>query len=84
MRVGVRGALIASDTGTPPFLNIVRSALSLEPNERTVDLDLDGVLQASTGQIGIQPDTTEVCVRGRFGSGTGTTFFGCDHITLLP
>jgi hypothetical protein len=84
VRVGVRDALIAGNTGTPPFLDLVRHALSIEPDERTVDLDLDGVLQASTRHIGIGPDTTEVCVRGTFGPGAGTTFFGCDHITQLP
>ena len=84
VRVGVRDALIASNTGTPPFLNAVLSAFSIEPDEHTVDLDKDGVLQAPTRNIGIRPDTTEVCVRGRFGTGTGTTFFGCDHITQLP
>jgi hypothetical protein len=85
VRVGVRDALIASNTGTPPFLGLVRHALSIEPNERTIDLDLDGVLQAQTRDIGIAADTTEVCVRGRVGSGASArTFFGCDHITQLP
>jgi hypothetical protein len=84
VRVGVRDAIVATNTGTPPFLNAVVPAWSIEPDERTVDLDLDGVLKASTRHIGIEPDTTEVCIRGRYGSGTGTTFFGCDHITQLP
>jgi hypothetical protein len=86
VRVGVRDALVATNTGTPPLLNAVVPAWSLEPNEHTIDLDLDGVLKATTHHIGIQPSTTEVCVRGRFTSGSGPakTFFGCDHITQLP
>lgn len=84
VRVGLRDPLIAGNTGTPPFLNQVLPVWSIEPDEHTVDLDRDGLLQAWTRQIGIMAGTTEVCVRGRFGPGTGTTFFGCDHITLLP
>lgn len=84
VRVGLRDPLIAANTGTPPFLNQVLPVWSIEPDEHTVDLDRDGLLQAWTRQIGIVAGTTEVCVRGRFGPGTGTTFFGCDHITLLP
>ena len=84
VRVGRRDALTATNTGTPPFLNQVLPVWSIEPDEHTIDLDRDGLLQAWTRQIGIVAGTTEVCVRGRYGPGTGTTFFGCDHITLLP
>jgi len=84
VRVGVRGPLVASGTGAPEAHGRVHLERSYELDEVTRDGDLDGVLHARANQLGIQPTTTEVCVRGRFGPGTGTTFFGCDHITLAP
>ncbi|MGH3528220.1 MAG: hypothetical protein ACRDS0_14960 [Pseudonocardiaceae bacterium] len=84
VRVGVRGPLVATGIGAPEAHGAVHLEDSFELDERTKDGDLDAVLHARQNQLGIQPATTEICVRGRFGPGVGTTFFGCDHITLVP
>ncbi|MBV1850567.1 hypothetical protein [Catellatospora tritici] len=84
VRVGVRPALVATGAGAPEMHGRVHLEDSLELDERTQDGDRDGVLHARANQLGIQPDTTEICVRGRFGPGGGTSFFGCDHITVVP
>jgi hypothetical protein len=84
VRIGVRDALVATGTGASEAHGRVHLEDSLELDEQTRDGDVDGVLHARRDQLGIQPDTVEICVRGRFGPGAGTTFFGCDHITLVP
>jgi hypothetical protein len=84
VRVGVRGALVATGAGAPETHGQVHLERSLELDERTRDGDNDGVLHARADQLGIQAGTVEICVRGRFGPGGGTTFFGCDRITLVP
>ncbi len=57
---------------------------SLELNEATKDGDQDAVLHARAAQISVVATTTEICVRGRSGPGSGTTFFGCDHGEVVP
>ncbi|WP_144122600.1 hypothetical protein [Catellatospora sichuanensis] len=84
VRVGVRGPLIATSTGAPETHGKVHLEDSLELDEQTRDGDKDGVLHVRADQLGIQPGTVEICVRGRSGPGAGTSFFGCDHITLVP
>jgi hypothetical protein len=83
VRMGVRDPLIATNTGTPDADGQIHLEFELELDERTRDRDKDAELHGRVDQMGIQNDTTEICVRGRFGPGAGTTFFGCDHITVL-
>jgi hypothetical protein len=84
VRVGVRDGLVATGAGAPEIHGRVHLEDSLELDEQTRDGDRDGVLHARADQMGIQPNTVEICVRGRFGPGGGTSFFGCDHITVVP
>jgi hypothetical protein len=84
VRVGLRRPLIDDGTGIAPVDGKVRPLHAVEPDERTVDFDEDALLHAETSEIGIKRTTTEVCVRGRFGPEAGTSFFGCDHITIVP
>ncbi len=84
VRVGVRAPLVATGTGGPEVHGTVHMEHSLELDEAQIDADLDGLLHARLTDLGIQPGTNEICVRGRSGPGAGTSFFGCDHITLIP
>ncbi len=84
VRVGSRSALVATNTGAPEMHGKVHLEKSLELDETTKDGDLDSVLHARASQIPVVPTTTELCVRGRFGPGSGTTFFGCDHVEVVP
>lgn len=84
VRVGVRGPLVATGTGAPEAHGQVHLQDAYELDEVTRDGDRDGLLHARVNRLGLQPTTTEVCVRGRFGPGTGTTFFGCDDIDIVP
>ncbi len=84
VRVGVRGALVATGTGAPEMHGKVHLEDSVELDEHTRDGDADGVVHARADQIPVQTSTTELCVRGRFGAGASTTFFGCDHIEVVP
>ncbi|WP_433222891.1 hypothetical protein ACQP00_24695 [Dactylosporangium sp. CS-047395] len=84
VRVGVRGPLVAAGTGSAEVHGKVHGEYAPELDETTVDGDRDALLHASLTELGVQPGTTEICVRGRFGPGAGTSFFGCDHITVIP
>ncbi|WP_433064573.1 hypothetical protein [Dactylosporangium sp. CS-033363] len=84
VRIGVRGPLVAAGTGSAEVHNTVHGVYAPELDESTVDGDRDALLHASVTGLGIQPGTTEICVRGRFGPGVGTSFFGCDHISVVP
>lgn len=84
VRVGVRSALVATGTGAPEMHGKVHLDDSLELDESTRDGDDDGVVHARASQIPVQTTTTELCVRGRFGPGVGTTFFGCGHVEVVP
>jgi hypothetical protein len=84
VRIGARGALVASGTGAPETHGRTHLEDAVELDEKTRDGDRDAVLHARASQIPVQPTTTEVCVRGRFGPGSGTTFFGCDHVEVVP
>ena len=57
---------------------------SYELDEVTRDGDLDAVLHGRGDLIPLPPGITEICVRGRFGPGAGTSFFGCDAVTNVP
>ncbi|MFF5232448.1 hypothetical protein [Dactylosporangium sp. NPDC000521] len=84
VRMGVRGPLVATGAGAPEDHGKVHLEDSYELDEHTRDGDKDGVIHARRDQLGIQPGTVELCVRGRFGPGAGTAFFGCDRITQVP
>ena len=84
VRVGSRSALVATNSGAPEMHGKIHVEKSLELDEKTKDGDQDAVLHARASQIPVVPTTTEICVRGRFGSGSGTTFFGCDQVEVVP
>ena len=84
MRVGVHDALVATGTGAPEMHGKVHLEDSRELDEKTRDKDKDGTLHVRTNLIGLQPTTTEMCVRGVFGPGAGPTFFGCDDVEIVP
>ncbi len=84
VRVGSRTDLVATNTGAPETHGKVHLEKSLELDETTKDGDLDAVLHARSSEIPVVSTTTELCVRGRFGPGSGTTFFGCDHVEVVP
>jgi len=82
VRIGTRDSVVAG-RGVPEVHGKVHMEDSLEMDETTHDGDLDGVLHADGRRIPVQRSTTELCVRGTFGQ-THTTFFGCDHIEVVP
>ncbi len=84
VRVGSRTALVATNTGALEMHGKVHREDVVELDEATRDGDKDGVLHARASEIPVQPATTELCVRGRFGPGAGTSFLGCDHVEVVP
>jgi len=82
VRIGPRDSVVAGQ-GVPEMHGKVHLEDSLEMDETTHDGDLDGVLHADGRQIPVQRSTTELCVRGTFGA-SHSTFFGCDHVEVVP
>ncbi len=82
VRIGVRPAIVASGTGSPEVHSKVHLEDVYELDERTRDGDRDGLLHGAANLVPLALTTTEVCVRGRTGS--GTSFFGCDHVVVVP
>lgn len=82
VRVGSRSALVATNTGAPEAHGKIHVENTEEPDGKTKDRDQDAVLHARASEIPVVPTMTEICVRGRFGPGSGTTFFGCDHVEV--
>lgn len=84
VRIGQRAALVATNTGAPEAHGKVHLEDTYELDEITKDGDLDGVLHGGGSAIPLTAGMTEICVRGRFGLGVGTSFFGCDHVVVVP
>ena len=84
VRIGQRAGLVPGNTGAPEAHGKVHLEDSYELDEVTRDGDLDGVLHGRGDLIPLTPGITEICVRGRFGPGAGTSFFGCDAVTKVP
>ncbi len=82
VRVGSRSALVATNTGAPEAHGKIHVENTEEPDGKKKDQDQDAVLHARSSEIPVVPTTTEICVRGRFGPGSGTTFFGCDQVVV--
>ncbi|SNT60810.1 hypothetical protein SAMN05421812_112201 [Asanoa hainanensis] len=90
--------IVASETrfGSPDLLqrglgvrdinNRFVKVLSLEPNERTIDLDWDALLNFGPARNAVTATDTTACVFGKFTSGpsTRTSFYGCDRIDIIP
>ncbi|WP_090803039.1 hypothetical protein [Asanoa ishikariensis] len=72
--------------GVRDINNRILKVFSLEPNERTVDLDLDALLNFGPPRDALTRTDTTACVFGKFTSGpsTQTSFYGCDTINIIP
>jgi hypothetical protein len=84
VRIGQRTALVASNTGAPEAHGKLHLEDSYELDEVTRDGDLDALLHGRDKLIPLTTGITEICVRGRFGPGAGTSFLGCDAVKLVP
>jgi hypothetical protein len=84
VRIGQRTALVASNTGAPEAHGKLHLEDSYELDEVTRDGDLDALLHGRDKLIPLTTGITEICVRGRFGPGAGTSFLGCDAVELVP
>lgn len=84
VRVGARTALVGTNTGAPETHGRIHLEDVVELDETTKDGDWDAMLHARASAVPVVATTTELCVRGRFGPGSGTTFFGCDHVEVVP
>ncbi len=71
VRIGQHAALVATNTGAPEAHGKSHGGT-------------DAVLHARRDEIPLVLGMTEVCVRGKFGPGAGTSFFGCAPITVKP
>ncbi|HWJ81490.1 MAG TPA: hypothetical protein VNS55_04560 [Nocardioides sp.] len=76
VRIGNRADLVGSNAGVPES----HGRVHLEDVDR--DGDTDGVLHAAGRQIPVTTSTTELCVRGT--TSDGLSFFGCDHVVVVP
>jgi M6 family metalloprotease-like protein len=57
-----------------------------ELDEKTLDKDLDMILQFRVADSGLTPASTEACVKGTFTGADGAVhkFFGCDSVKVAP
>jgi hypothetical protein len=84
VRIGARTALVRTNTGAPETHGRIHLEDVVELDETTEDGDSDAMLHARATAVPVVPTTTELCVRGRFGPGSGAAFFGCDHVEVVP
>jgi hypothetical protein len=84
VRIGTRESLIATNSGAPESHGKLHLEDVYELDEQTRDGDRDAMLHARAASVPVTASTTELCVRGRFGPGGGTSFFGCDTVDVVP
>lgn len=84
VRIGTRESLVATNSGAPESHGRVHLEDVYELDEQTRDGDRDAMLHARAASVPVTASTTELCVRGRFGPGAGTSFFGCDSVDVVP
>lgn len=84
---GVRTHLFntASPTGAREIHGIGHPQDSYELDERTRDGDLDLVLHFKPSESGLQANSTEACLKGKYVTATGAryTYFGCDSVRVV-
>lgn len=85
VRFAERAALLAAANAGPPEMHgKLHPENVLELDEVTRDGDLDAMLHVDGRLVPTRLGMAELCVRGRFGPGAGTSFFGCDLVEIVP
>ncbi|HEU4912768.1 MAG TPA: hypothetical protein VFV76_12800 [Actinomycetes bacterium] len=84
VRFGQRAAVDAG-RGGPETHQQLHLERSYEPDDRTRDGDLDGVLHFNPTRAELASDTRQACVKGKFRGPAGQlwTFLGCDSIRIV-
>lgn len=87
-RWGLRSNLfnVTTPTGAIEIHGKGHPERSYELDERTVDPDVDLVLHFKPSASGLNADTTEGCLKGRYRAPDGNTytFLGCDSVRIVP
>ncbi|WP_136708197.1 DUF11 domain-containing protein [Agromyces sp. H66] len=86
-RWGLRDAVFntATVSGAPEIHSAVHRERSYEPDDRTRDRDLDGVMHFKPSDSGITSATTEACLKVSFRAAGGATYrgLGCDAVRVV-
>jgi hypothetical protein len=84
VRMGPRTALLSTGVGAPESHRRIHPENVYELDETTQDGDLDAMLHGNGRAMPTALGMDQICVRGRFGPGAGTSFFGCDVAEIVP